>query len=102
MELLDTAQKVFISIVKYAYPTQDGIVKISLNYMREQQVIEVSFINEGIPYNPLEALNNSTRLTRENRLESKIGISIIEKVTEETSYLYLNKKNITAIRKYIV
>jgi hypothetical protein len=29
MELLDTVQKIFFNIVKYAFPTCDGIVKIN-------------------------------------------------------------------------
>jgi D-mannonate dehydratase len=105
MELLDTVQKIFINIVKYAFPTCDGIVKINLNYIKEQQAIEVSFFDEGIPYNPLEELGFAADLGGVSRIEDGFGISLLEKASEKTSekisYVYLYKKNITTIKKYL-
>jgi anti-sigma regulatory factor (Ser/Thr protein kinase) len=101
MELLDTVQKIFINIVKYAFPTCDGIVKISLNYIEEQKAIEVSFFDEGIPYNPLEGQGFASDFEGVNRIEDGFGISLLEKTSEKTSYVYLNKKNITIVKKYL-
>ncbi len=101
MELFDTVQKVFINIVKYAYPTREGVVKITLNYIKELQAIEVSFIDEGIPYNPLEGLTQTSAINKDNLLEGTLGITVQEKSSEEMSYVYLNQKNITTIKKYL-
>jgi anti-sigma regulatory factor (Ser/Thr protein kinase) len=101
MELLDTIQRIFINIVKYAFPTQCGVVKININYRKEQQAIEISFIDEGIPYNPLEGIGFVTASNKEKMQDDDFGIFLSEKFTEETSYVYLNKKNITTIKKYL-
>lgn len=101
MELLDTVQKIFINIVKHAHPTQKGIVKISLSYIRDQNAIEITFIDEGIPYNPLEGLDQSSDTKRADILEGGIRLYLMEKTTEETSYVYVNKKNVTTIMKYL-
>jgi sigma-B regulation protein RsbU (phosphoserine phosphatase) len=97
MELLDTVQKIFTNIVKYAFPTCYGIVKINLNYNKEQQAIEVSFFDEGNPYNPLEGQGFASYFGELSRIEDDFGISLMEK----TSYVYLNKKNITTVKKYL-
>ena len=101
IELLDTVQTIFINIVKYAYPTREGIVKISLNYIAEQQAIEISFFDDGLPYNPLNGLYLFTANKRESMLEGSLGLHLLEKSTEESNYVYLNKKNVTTIKKYV-
>lgn len=101
MELLDTVQKIFINIVDYAFPNCDGIVKISLNYVEEQKTIEVYFFDEGIPYNPIEEKGFETDFGGVSRIEDGSGISLLEKTSEKTSYVYLNKKNITTVKKYL-
>ncbi len=101
MELLDTVQKIFLNIVAYAYHNYDGIVKVSINYIEEQHAIEVSFINEGIPYNPLVEVGLASDYRGEYRIEEGFDVSVLEKSTEKTSYIYLNKKNVTTIKKYL-
>ncbi len=101
MKLLDTVQKIFINIVTNAYHTIDGIVKISFNYIEEQQVIEILFIHEGIPYNPLEGMGLISDDIDEYKAKGSFGVLLLEKSTEKISYRYQNKKNVTTVRKYL-
>ncbi|MDF2487246.1 MAG: ATP-binding protein [Herbinix sp.] len=100
-EIQWTVQTVFLSIIQYAYPINEGIVKISLNYIEVQQAIEISFFDQGVPYNPLESLNPSLRYNTENYLEGGVGISVLENSTDKSNYIYLNRKNVTTIKKYL-
>ena len=99
--IIDTVQKIFINIVRYAFPNQEGIVKINLNYIGEQHAIEISFFDEGIPYNPLGSLGQLSEFKSENVMDGKLGVFILEKATEKTDYVYINNKNITTIKKYL-
>lgn len=101
MELLDTVQKIFINIVRYAYHTCNGIVKVGLNYVEEQQAIEVSFIHEGIPYNPLEEQDLVSDIRVESKYGAGFGRSLLEKSLQTTSYVYEDNKNRTIVKKYL-
>ena len=101
IELLDTVQKIYINIVKYAYHTCNGIVKISLNYNEEQQAIEVLFLHEGIPYNPLEELSLPSEIREDYEFRAGFGMSMLEKSSQTTSYIYKDNKNRTTVKKYL-
>lgn len=100
-EILWTVKELFLSIIQYAYPINEGVVKVSLNYIEVQQAIEISFFDQGVPYNPLEGMNNSLRCITDNCLEGGVGISVLEKRTDKSCYIYLNRINVTTIKKYL-
>jgi serine/threonine-protein kinase RsbW len=101
LELTELVKDIFLNITEYAYPSGEGVIKISFHFIEPQQAIELSFFDDGIPYNPLEGLPASQQEYRINRLEGRVGIPVSEQSVDETNYVYLNKKNVSTIKKYI-
>lgn len=100
-EILESVESIFLSIATYAYPHGEGIVKISLNYIEIQQAVEILFYDEGIPYNPLDNISISIYNHSEHRSEGG-GVSLVTERADKTCYVYLNEKNITTVKKYLV
>ncbi|MBP1754701.1 MAG: hypothetical protein H6Q59_1099 [Firmicutes bacterium] len=101
-EISETVESIFLSVATYAYPYGEGIVKISLNYIENQQAIEILFYDEGIPYNPLENICIPIYSHSGYQPESSGGVSLLTNCSEKTCYVYLNEKNITTVKKYLV
>lgn len=112
LQLSEVIDDIYINIIRYAFPLEEGLVKVSMNYIYKQKVVEILFTHEGIPFNPLEnrldtrnniyenrlaTLNN----TSENRLLHEQATALIKDNIDEASYVYLNNKNITTLKRYI-
>ncbi len=101
-EILELVESIFLSVASYAYPHDEGIVRISMNYIEHQQAVEILFYDEGIPYNPLDNIKKPVSSHSECKLEGGNGVSLLTSCEEKTCYVYLNEKNITTVKKYIV
>jgi anti-sigma regulatory factor (Ser/Thr protein kinase) len=100
-QLTEAVDELYISIVKYAFPVKEGLIKVSMNYIEEQKAVEISFFDNGVPFNPLENRFGSLINTYENRLFGRRTAVVMESCIDEASYVYLNCKNITTIKKYM-
>lgn len=65
-----------------------------ISYKIEKGKLCLIFIDDGIPYNPLEAAAPDVTLSAEEREIGGLGIFIVKKMTESMEYTYENSKNI--------
>ena len=59
----------------------------------------VTFIDRGVPYDPLNAAEPDITLSAEDRQLGGLGIYMVKKSMDEISYEYKDGKNILSIKK---
>ena len=95
-------EEIFVNIASYAYGDSVGKALLRGRTYENPQSLELSFIDEGIPYNPLqrEAPDPDTPLM--DRELGGWGIFLVKKNVDNISYEYKDGKNILTIRKNII
>ncbi len=99
MQLALAFEEVFINVVHYAYPHQKGHIRIAIE--PQQDRVSVHIIDNGTPFNPLEAQEPDITMTAEERSIGGLGILLAKKTVDEVSYEYRNGQNILHILKTI-
>ena len=90
------AEEIFANIVFYAYPDKTGSIEAYINKLDNK--IELVFIDEGIPYNPLKRENPDITLPPEKRTPGGLGIFMVKQTAESVTYKRADGKNILTLR----
>ena len=97
---LDVAvEELFVNIAHYAYEDVVGNAVIYLNPSEDDSQIEITFEDEGTPYNPLEKEDPNVKLSAEERQIGGLGIYMVKKSMDGMEYEFKNGKNRLTIRK---
>lgn len=89
--------ELYSNVVKYSKASR---FELRLGIMADR--IYLIFIDDGIPYNPLESAEPDTDAPRENRPIGGLGLFMVKRSMDEIDYQYRDKKNIFSIgKKYI-
>lgn len=91
--------ELFGNIAKYAYKDGAGKVEVQVEVTGEPPVAVVTFIDSGIPYNPLKKADPDITLSAKERSIGGLGIYIVKKTMDEIWYDYRDGKNVVTIRK---
>lgn len=93
--------ELFGNIARYAYSPDVG--KATVRFAVEEDPLEVTitFIDNGVPFNPLEKSNPDTSLSAEERPIGGLGIFLVKKTMDLVEYEYKNGQNILKIKKNI-
>ena len=92
--------EVFANIANYAYPNGEGKATVRFEPTKDPNGIQLTFIDSGIPFNPLEAKEPDTTLSAEDREIGGLGIFMVRKSMDDVQYEYKDRHNILRIRKY--
>ena len=98
MQLDVAVEELFVNIASYAYGDKTGIADITIELL-PAQVVQITFRDSGIPYNPLEKPDPDITKPAEEREIGGLGIYIVKKSMDEVLYRYENGQNILTIRK---
>ncbi len=97
---LDLAvEEIFVNIAVHAYKTKEGKAIIRTSLSDDMTELTVTFMDEGIKYNPLERPDPDVTLPVSEREIGGLGVFITKKVTDGISYEYRDGKNILQIKK---
>ena len=99
MQIDVAIDEIFSNIANYAYAGKepgDATIQIDIN---NEDMASITFIDEGVPYNPLEKADPDTTLSAEERGIGGLGIFIVKKSMDNLLYSYENGKNIVTITK---
>ncbi len=102
MQIDLAVDEIFANISKYAYNPQVGKAKINCSVKNDPLRVEISFEDNGIPYNPLEKEDPDITLSAEDREIGGLGIFLVKKNMDSVEYEYKDGKNILIIKKEIV
>ena len=70
--------------------------------VREPLSVEITFIDDGKAYNPLEKTDPDVSLSAEEREIGGLGIYMVKKSMDAIRYQYENGKNILRIKKHML
>lgn len=91
--------ELFSNIAYYAYGTEVGQATVRVEYQASPPAAVISFIDSGIPYNPLEQEDPDLTQSSEERPVGGLGIYMVKKSMDEVSYQYKDGQNILTIKK---
>ena len=98
MQIDIAIDEIISNIVQYAYTPETGDVTVRMEVIDDPMSI-ITFIDQGVPYNPLTAADPNTKLPVEERSPGGLGIFMVKKSMDKISYRYENGSNILSICK---
>ncbi len=98
MELV--IEEIFVNVSSYAYEPETGDVTICVEFAENPSAVEITFIDGGKPYNPLEKDDPDTTLGIDEREIGGLGIFLVKKNVDDISYEYADGKNILRVKKF--
>ena len=99
MQISIAIDELFGNIAHYAYPSGEGEAVVRFEAAEDMKSVVITFIDQGVPYNPLTAEEPDITLSAEDRRPGGLGIFMVRKSMDEMSYRYENGSNILSIRK---
>lgn len=100
MQIQIAVEEIFVNIANYAYAPGTGMATIQVKYYAETNAVEISFIDEGKKYNPLEKPDPDITLSAEEREIGGLGIFMVKKSMDSMRYDYIDGKNVLTVLKH--
>lgn len=91
--------ELFSNIVHYAYHPEVGPATVRVEVVNDPLSVIITFIDQGVPYDPLSKADPDVTLSAEEREIGGLGIYIVKKNMNEITYEYKDGRNILKIRK---
>lgn len=98
MQIDVAVEEIFVNISKYAYHPKSGEATIQVEVEEEPLMICLTFIDEGVPYDPLAKNDPDVTLSAEERQIGGLGVFIVKKSMDDVSYEYKDGKNILKLK----
>lgn len=99
MQIDIAIDELFSNIAYYAYNPDVGPATVRVEVQQEPLAVVISFIDNGVPYDPLSKEDPDTTLSAEARDIGGLGIYMVKKSMDAVSYEYKNGQNILSIKK---
>ncbi len=87
------------NIAHYAYHPGTGLATVRVEKKEDPLSAKITFIDSGIPYDPLKKVDPDVTLSAEQRSVGGLGIFMVKKSMDEIFYEYKNGQNILTIKK---
>ncbi len=92
-------EEIFVNIASYAYHPGKGPATIGAYVKDDPLSVELVFIDQGTPYDPLSKEDPDISLSADERGIGGLGIFMVKKSMDDVDYEYKDGKNILTIRK---
>lgn len=99
MQIDIAIDELFGNIAHYAYHPEVGSATVRVEVTEDPLAVIITFIDNGVPYDPLAAEDPDITLSAEERTVGGLGIYMVKKSMDEISYEYKNGQNILTIKK---
>lgn len=101
MQISIAIDELFSNIAYYAYRPEAGEATVRVETAEDPLAVIITFIDHGVPYDPLTAAPPDTDLSAEERSIGGQGIHMVRKSLDDVTYEYQDGQNILRIRKRI-
>ncbi len=101
MQLGLAIEEVFINIASYAYAPGTGNATIRVEIDRAAKLATITFIDSGVPYNPLKKRDPDITLSASERQIGGLGVFLTKKLTDDVRYDRRDGKNILMLIKHL-
>ena len=91
--------ELFGNIAHYAYTPEVGDATVRVEATEDPLAVVITFIDKGVPYDPLAKADPDTTLPAEERKIGGLGIYMVKKSMDDVTYAYKDGQNILAIKK---
>ena len=99
MQIDIAIDELFGNIAHYAYNPEIGQATVRVEVVEEPLSVVITFIDNGVPYDPLAKADPDTTLSAEERDIGGLGIYMVKKSMDEITYEYKSGQNILTIKK---
>ena len=99
MQIVIAIDELFGNIAHYAYNPETGPATVRVEVTEDPIAVVITFIDRGVPYDPLKKEDPDITLSAEERAIGGLGIFMVKKTMDEISYEYKDGKNILHIKK---
>ena len=99
MQIDIAIDELFGNIAHYAYNPEVGEATVRVEVIEDPLSVVITFIDKGVPYDPLAKADPDTSLSAEDRKIGGLGIYMVKKSMDDITYEYKDGQNILAIKK---
>ena len=101
MQIDIAIDELFSNIAHYSYNPEIGQATVRVEVVENPLAVTITFIDNGIPYDPLAKKDPDLTLSAEERQIGGLGIYMVKKSMDEITYEYKDGQNILSIKKCI-
>ena len=101
MQINIAIDELFSNIAHYSYNPEIGQATVRVEVMENPLAVSITFIDNGVPYDPLSKEDPDLTLSAEERQIGGLGIFMVKKSMDEITYEYKDGQNILSIKKCI-
>ena len=95
-------EEIFVNIAHYAYAPETGKAMVRIETLADPPSVDITFIDNGVPYDPLAKADPNNTLSAEERQIGGLGIFMVKKSMDDVKYEYLDGHNILTLKKGLV
>ena len=99
MQIDIAIDELFSNIAHYAYNPEIGQATVRVEVIEDPLAVTITFIDNGVPYDPIAKADPDTTLSAEEREIGGLGIYMVKKSMDDITYEYKDGQNILAIKK---
>ena len=101
MQIDVAIDEIFSNIARYAYQDGEGSATVECDFDEASRLFSITFLDQGIPFDPLRQSDPDTTLITEEREIGGLGIFVVKKTMDEISYEYRDGRNVLCLKKRI-
>ena len=101
MQIGLAAEEIFVNIASYAYAPEKGRAKVRVEVAGEPVTVTLTFLDRGVPYDPLQREDPDVTLPADERDIGGLGILLTKKTMDDVAYEYRDGQNILTLKKTI-
>ena len=94
-------EELFVNISSYAYDPKIGTAVVQVSVHNEPLSVEITFIDNGKPYDPLAKPDPDVTLDADYRHIVGLGIFMVKKSMDDVQYDYKDGRNILTLKKVL-
>lgn len=99
MQIDIAIDELFGNIASYAYNPEIGQATVRVEVTEDPLAVIITFIDNGVPYDPLKKEDPDITLSAEEREIGGLGIYMVKKSMDDINYEYKDGQNILSIKK---
>ena len=99
MQIDVAVEELFVNVAHYAYAPDVGQITLRFEVKDEPKRAEITFIDGGVPYDPLAKPDPDVTLSAEDRQIGGLGIFMVKKSMDDMKYEYKDGQNVLTIVK---
>ena len=93
MQIDVAVEEIYMNIALYAYAPATGKATVRVAFSEEPRAAEITFIDSGVPYDPLAKEDPDITLSAQERQIGGLGIFMVKKTMDDVIYEYKDKQN---------